>query len=410
MEASVVITGIGAVTPAGLGTDALTGSLETGAQPLSQVDVSHGLPRESSARTAGLLGEQPYGDWLNPREARRMSPASRMAVCAAAMALDDAGLERDAVEGTATGVCMGTTFGSTSYTTKLLEQINGMGPCSISPLLFMETVANAHAGQIALAWGARGPNYTISQREASGTLAVARGADLIASGRVERVLVGSVDEVSPTQHLVLDHFNALARSDQDGVKEVARVFDKKRAGFIASEGGTVLVLESEEGARARGARIRSRLRLWARGNDPTATATDWGRGHEHLSGLLGACLEQKAVPVATIDRVVSCASGSRRGDLLEGLTLKGLFGDQLPPILAPKSVTGEYGGGFLASTLLGLGPIRWAPPPGFEVPDPAMCLSPHDGTPLPPAERILVTSLSAGGAAAWLVLERVGEV
>lgn len=405
MTRAVVITGAGTVGPAGSGLDALGEALAAGRPTWSAVDRSAGFHFERSSRLAGLLGANPYAPWLSARESRRMSPASSMAVCAALQAIESAGLERAACAGPGTAVSLGTSYGSTNYATRLLQQIVDTGPLSISPLFFMETVANAHAGQVALATGANGPNCTVSQREASGFLAVARGAQMVASGSVERALVGCVDEVSPILHAMLDRFGALARPTQRDDVERARPFDRERAGFTISEGGTVFLLEEEEAARGRGATILARVRAALRANDPSAPATDWGTDHESLGRRLCAGLERQGVDVSSVERVVSGASGGRRGDRMEALTLRAALGDELAlPVLAPKAVTGEYGGGFLASTLLALGELAW-PTPGFEQRDPQLGVTPHDGAELPRARRLLASSLAAGGAAAWLVLD-----
>jgi 3-oxoacyl-(acyl-carrier-protein) synthase len=409
MTRRVVITGAGTVGPAGTGLEALRCALQAGRTDWSAVDRSQGFHLERSARLAGLLGENPYAPWLSLREARRMSPASSMAVCAAAQAVAAAGLTPAELAGPETAVSLGTSFGSTNYASSLLQQMKATGPLSISPLLFMETVANAHAGQVALATGATGPNYTLSQREASGLLAVARGAQLVASGKATRALVGCVDEVSPILHAMLDRFGALARPSETNDLELARVFDRQRAGFTISAGGTVFLLEEEGAAQTRGAEILACVRAVVRANDPSAPATDWGRGHAQLAGRLIAGLERQGVDVASVERVVSGAAGSRRGDRLEALTLRAVFGDELElPVLAPKSVTGEYGGGFLAAGLLALEGLAW-PTPGFETLDPELGVAPHDGAPLSRARRLLTSSLAAGGAAVWVVLD-AGEV
>lgn len=405
MSSSVVVTGLGTIGPAGAGREALAAALCAGSVPLSEVDRSSGYHLPGSARLAGLVPEGTTDPWLPKGMARRMSPCSRMAVAAARMAIEDANLAQDAVAGTGTAVCLGTAFGSTSYTARLLRQLDELGPLGISPLLFTETVASAHSGQIALAFGAQGPNHAISAREASDLLAVGRGAALVASGSVERALVGTVDETSPLLHAVLDRFGALARADEDG-RELARVFDAQRAGFVTSEGATVLVLEEEQAARDRGAPLLARVRATVRANDPTATVSDWGHGHEGLAAALARQLERLGLPPSSMDRIISGASGSVRGDRLEALTLRALYRDSgLPQVVAPKSLTGEYGGGFLAAAILVLGGVDLAATPGFEEVDEELGVIPHDGSPLPAAERLIVSSLAAGGAAAWLILE-----
>lgn len=408
MVETVVITGVGTVGPAGSGLEALRQALRDGRMESSPVDRSAGFHRSGRAARAGQLGEDPYAPWLSMREARRMSPASRMAVCAARMAIDAAQLEAGDLAGAGTAICLGTGFGSTTYASALLQQVHDQGPLSISPLLFMETVANAHAGQVALALGSTGSNVTLSQREASGLLAMARAADLLRHGKAERVLAGCVDEVSPILHAMLDRFGALARPGLDQDIETARVFDAKRNGFVISAGGTVCVVETSARARERGAVPLAGIRASARAMDPTAPSADWGSGHGELARRLKRRLVQQGVDLDSIDVIVSGANGSRRGDRLEALVLREVFGDRLPPVLAPKSVTGEYGGGFLASALLAFEEIDWQSTPGFREPDPDLGLMPYQGGGLPPARRVLVTSLAAGGAACWMILDEGG--
>jgi 3-oxoacyl-(acyl-carrier-protein) synthase len=405
MNEQVVITGVGCVGPSGLGLEMMRVALREGAPALAAVEPMDGFHSDGGSRCAGKLQDKPYGSWLSPREARRMSPASRMAVCTARAALADAGLDKQAALGDGTAVCVGTSFGSTNYTVALLQQIRDAGPLSISPLLFMETVANAHAGQVALATGATGSNVTISQREASGLLAFGRAADLIRGGRAQRVLAGSVEEVSSICHGMLDRFRALARSTATEDVERGRPFDVSRNGYVLSEGGFMCVMERAQEAQDRGASVYAKVAATARASDPSAPAADWGTGYGGLATRLTRRLRNQGVELESIDLIVSGASGSRRGDELEARVLRAAFGASLPTVLAPKAVTGEYGAGFLASALLALEPINWASTPGFETEDPQLLVTPHLGEPLSLATRILVTSLAAGGAACWLVLD-----
>jgi 3-oxoacyl-(acyl-carrier-protein) synthase len=103
--------------------------------------------------------------------------------------------------------------------------------------------------------------------------------------------------------------------------------------------------------------------------------------------------------------VVSGASGSRAGDRLEAAVLRAAWGSSpLPPILVPKAVTGEYGGGYLAAALLALRGAPFGPPAGFAEADPELGVAPHLGPTPPPPRVVLVTGLAVGGAAAWLIL------
>jgi 3-oxoacyl-[acyl-carrier-protein] synthase II len=257
---------------------------------------------------------------------------------------------------------------------------------------------------MAIDWQIQGPSLTLTQREAGPLLAVGRAVTEVASGRASRALAGAVEEMTPLLHAMLDRFSALARRTADRA-EAARPFDRHRNGFLAGEGATVLVVERERDVKARGAAPLARVRGGAAAFDPTASRVGWGRGARALAGAAGSLLARLGLASGQVDLVVSGASGARAGDRLEADVLKTVFtGTAMPPILAPKSTTGEYGGGHLAAAVLAAGGGEFGPTAGFEEPDPELGLHPHRGGPLP-AGRVLASSLAAGGAGAWLVLE-----
>jgi len=401
----IVVSGLGAVGPAGLGAGAIAEALIAGGAPSLEVDRSAGYHRGHGARTARLATSLDLSALVPPRLARRMSPPARYAVAAARLALAEAGLD-DSGAHARTAVVVGTAFGPSSVTEQLLRQILRLGPEQASPAAFTESVASAAASQVALVWQARGPSLAITQREASDLLALGEGVRLLEHGRADRVLVLVVDEMIPLLHAVLDRFHALARPDAAGV-ERARPFDRDRTGPIAAEGAVALLLEPRPAAEARGARPRLRVAARVAAFDATAPAHDWGSGAEGLAAALAKGLDRQGVALGSIDRIVSGASGSRRGDALEARTLRRLFGERpLPPVHAPKGALGEYGGGFLAAAALIAAGASGGPAAGFERPDPACGLAPHPGTPLPPPSRTLVSALASSGAAGWLVLDR----
>lgn len=406
----VVVTGLGAVHPHGIGAGPLAEALEAGRPALTPVGAFPGVPGHRRASTAAAAGaalavEPPLGRWLPPLASRRMSPPSKLTVAAALLALEDAGIERPAGPDPGTAVVLATAFGAASFTERLLDQVLDEGPESMSPFLFTECVANAAASQVAIHCRATGPNLTLCQREAGALTALARGAGAVARGAARRALVGVVEEITPLIHSVLGAFGALAVA-RHGVAAEARPFDRRRNGLVASSGAAVLVVETAEAAAARGARPLARVRAWGGGFDATASRSGWGVGERPLAAALGRMLERAGLGPEDVDLVVSGASGSVAGDRLEALTLRRVWGERpLPPVLAPKGVTGEYAGGHLAAAVLAAGGRGIGPAAGFAEPDPELGLVPHDGSPLPPPRRILAGSLAAGGAAAWVILD-----
>lgn len=387
------ITGIGHVGAAGLGLEAIARALAGSPPAPIEVERDAGWHAPGGARTALLCPDASLARWVSPAAARRMSRPSRLAVAAARMAVEQAhpaGLAPD-------GVVFATAFGPAAFTEKLLREILAE-PETASPFLFTECVANAPTAEVALALGAKGTNWTITQREAGPLLALARAASEIEEGRAGAVVAGAVEEMTPLLHGVLDRFRALARGPGG---EFARPFDARRNGFLASESATAIVVEDEAKARARGARPLARVRRGGSGFDPTASPGTWGRD----GAALGAAMRRTIDPAA-IDVVVSGASGARDGDREEAKALRALFeGRSMPPVLAPKGTLGEFGGGYLVAAVLALEGATFAPTPGYRAPDPELGVEPWAGGALE-ATRVLVTGLASGGAAGWLVLER----
>ena len=404
-RSGIFVTGLGTVTAAGVGREALAAQLATGRALVTEVDRSEGYHGAGFPRLAALVPTPDFPRWIPPLEARRMSAPSRFAVVAALGALEDAGRARGEGPDPAMAVSLGTAFGPSAWTQRLLDQILVEGPPAASPVLFTESVANAPAGRVALACRATGPNHTFSQGEASPLLAVARAADELAHGTATRALAGATDEMTPLLHAILHRFGALARTTPGGVEE-ARPFGAGRDGFLAAEGAAVVVLERAEAVAGRGARPRARLRAWATAFDPTASRVGWGGGSEALAATLSGELGRAGVALDSIDLVISGASGSRAGDRLEAEVLSRLWpAASRPSVVTPKAITGEHGGGFLAAAVL-LAAGAEATFPAFPL-DPDLDVTPVAGAWSGGARRTLVTALASGGGAAWLVLDRV---
>jgi 3-oxoacyl-[acyl-carrier-protein] synthase II len=402
----VAITGLGTVTAAGLGRELLAEQLRDSRPLLAEVEPSEAVV--SSRRRAALVTVTDFRPWLTPLEGRRMSRPSRLAVVAARIALADAGLTPGEIEAATAAVGIGTSFGPSDFSQRILDGVFQDGPEGTSPALFTESVANAPAAQVALAVGAKGANVTVTQREASAWIALGSIAREVASGRSQVGLAGSVDEVNPLLHALLGRFGALAgrRGEGDGL---ARPFDRRRDGFLLSEGATVLVLEGEARVRRRGVRPLAWVRLTIGGFDPSAPTTGWSDRAQPLATRLAGELERHGIGTGDIDGIVSTASGSRGGDRLEGRILRAVWGTEaLPTILAPKGVVGEYGGSHLAAAILAAAGWPFGETAGFSEIDPEIGIVPHTGGPIAPPARVLATSLAAGGAASWTVLEAGG--
>lgn len=421
MKGPVVVTGLGAVGPWGAGHDALADALKTGRASLSPLPAAGELAERRrllpcpGTAWAGQVADGELPPWLPGAAARRMSRPSRMAVAAARMALVDAGLTGEGGDGwvldpvvaEAAATVLATAYGPSSVTEELEGQILLQGPEAASPALFAESVANAPAAQAARIIGARGANLTLTARESGPLLAVHQAAGELASGRGALALAGGVDEITPLLQAVFQRFGALARGLRSGEPPVPRPFDRRRRGFVTGEGSAVVVLETADGAAARGARPIATVAASGRAFDPSASRHGWGTGHDLLGKALRRTLERAGLAAGDVDLVVSGAAGSVQGDRLEALTLRAAWaGVALPPMVAPKAVTGELGGGLLAAGVLAAGGAVFGPTPGFREADPELGVTLWPGGPFPrPVRRVLLTSLAPGGTAAWVVLE-----
>lgn len=397
LSTDVVVTGLGIVGSFGGGSEPLWNALERGEPRVTAVERLPGFHRRHARPRAALVDDALLREWVSARVARRMSRPSLLAVAAARMATRDAQLA-DAPDA-CTGVFLATAFGAISPTEGMLRALFEQGPLSVSPFHFTECVANAPSAQVAIQCRARGPNLTITQREAGPLIALAHAARAVRSGRAQRAYTGGVDEMAPILHAILDRFSALTRS------EAPAPFGLGRDGVLASEGATVLVLESDETARARGAPEAARVVGAGSGFDPTAPASAWGHGERQLADQVRRGLSRSGIELASIDRIVSGASGSVGGDRLEARLLVELWdGRALPPIWTPKGVVGEYAGAFLGAAVLAVHGGACSPPSGFSEEDPALGVAPAAGGAAAPG-RVLVTSVAAGGAMAWIVLD-----
>lgn len=391
----VVVTGVGCLGSYGTGLAALARALASGTPRTQPIDRSAGYHRRHGATLVAGCAGLDLSPWVSPQAARRMSDLSQFAVAASRMAIQDAGLAD--VRGDRTAVAIATALGPGGFTEQLARQILEKGGKAASPFLFTDCVANAPAGQVGIDLGARGPNLTICQREAGPLLALWQGAEEVARGRADVCLAGAADEMKPLVHALLDRFRGLVRPEPHG--ELPRPFDVRRSGALAGEGATMLVLEAEAAARARGARILARVGPTVRAFDPTAGRAGFGKDAAGLAATLAARL---AARLAEVDTVVSGASGTRHGDALEAAVLRAALPHR-PRILAPKAVHGEFGGGTLAAALLALAGSPFAPLPACDRPDPALGVVLADGA--VPARRVLLSALAAGGVAAWSLLE-----
>ncbi len=313
----VVITGIGAVSCCGVGADALFSGLLEG-----RFADDHLVPDFNA------------GDYFGVKEARRVDRFAQLAVAAAAEAYDDAQLT-DALDHDRIGVIFGTGIGGMMTLTAQQMVLAEKGPDRVSPFLAPMMMPNAGAAQIAMRYGFRGPAETITTACAAGTHAIGAAARLIASGRVDVVMTGGSESV--VDPLALAGFGNMTALSNSGV---SRPFDVRRDGFVMSEGGGALVLESLEHAQARGAHIYAELM----GTGSTADAFHITAPLEDGAGAQRAmkiAIEDAELTLADIGHINAHGTSTPLNDQAEANAITALFGPTSPPVTSAKGVTGH---------------------------------------------------------------------
>jgi 3-oxoacyl-[acyl-carrier-protein] synthase II len=399
---SVAVTGIGVVSPVGLGRQEFWTALSTGQSGIAPIE---GFP--VPAGTPGL-GAEVRGfvarEFIASAHLRRMDKLSRMVVAAARMALDDARVVLARVQPETVGVVIGSALGDISESAVQLQRVFTKGPASASPMVFPNMVLNAPASYVAMEFGFTGVNLTVAQGETSGEQAIVLGCELVRLGRAEVVLAGGGDELAPILFEVYRRARALA--SQRGGPEWSSPYDVDRNGIVLGEGAAVLVLESPARARARGATILAEIDGYATFGVP-ASAYDWpaeaGAALAPLRRLLG---------VDGVDLVCGAANSSRRLDACECDLFGRLVAEQIGGVRVTsiKGAVGEFGAaGALNTAVACLALHEQMVPPLCHLrnPEPSAALrfAASRGA-AQPIKRVFLCGLGRGGAAAALLLRR----
>jgi 3-oxoacyl-[acyl-carrier-protein] synthase II len=406
MNESVVITGIGMVTPLGTGKDVFSQKLfrgDSGISPITAFDTS---------RFRSRLGAEVHGfiprDFISVKNLRRMDRISSMTAASARMATEDAGFYIDASNRDRVGIILGVSYGSTDVAAQFAGILFTEGPGSASPILVPNTVINAPAGHASIELGFRGINSTVNHREASAETAIAYAAAEIKNNRADVLLTGGTDIISEFFLKILIHFKAV--SPAGGGEEGARPFDRLRNGPVIGEGAGVLCIESMAHARARGAAPYCEIAGWGLSSSPSPS-TDWPSNPKGPILAITRALESAKITPGDIDYVSASANGGRKLDLLEAEALSAVFSgeSQKPFISSIKGAVGEsFSSGGIRTAAMAISIREQIMPPTLGLNDPIK--------PLPfilnnkkeaGINYGLVNGFSSGGTFASLVLKRM---
>ena len=334
---SAVITGTGAITPLGVGTETFWDAALHGKSGIDEITLFDSSPYPS--HIAGECTDFDPVDFLGKKDARRMDRYAQLGVAAGIEAADQAGiagiLERDPER---VAIVLGSGIGGLSTWEREYEVLHEKGASRVSPFLITMMVPNMAAGQLAIALGAKGPTQCPVLACATGGEAVAEGLELIRRGDADVVIVGSSE--APITPLSMAGFCAIRAIStyNDDPKGASRPFDTQRDGFVMSEGAGALVLESAEHAERRGAEPIASVAGYGRSTDAYhVTAPDeQGRGVERA---IRHALEDSGLSAEEIGHVNAHATATPTGDGPETKAISRTMPQAA--VSATKSMTGH---------------------------------------------------------------------
>lgn len=332
MDKSVVVTGIGIVSPAGVG----LAEFERNLSESTSGTASGTLARESGKLdlVLGAVKDEGLSNFIEPRRHlnfKHMSRSGLMVCASAALALKDAHFHPSEQTLERTGIIMGTAFGGVQSMLKFNADVRAKGPSAVNPIIFPDTVSNAPAGYAAIAFGTQGMNATLSTGFSSGLRALRVAYEQVASGSLVAALAGGYDELIPD---LCHYWQTSGVLSANG--SASRPFDSHRNGFYPGEGAVVLLLETRANAEQRGAQIYGQLLGF--GSCQSESASQCAQQMKKCT--MQRALANARVNAADIAAVFSSANGSVDADRDEAIAISDLFGPATP-VAAIKSYTGE---------------------------------------------------------------------
>ncbi len=257
MDRRVVITGLGLITPLGIGVESTWSALCAGRSGVAAITRFN--PAVYPTRIAGEVKGFNAEDFLSRKEARRLELFIAFAIAAARMALADSGLTIDSANEGRVGVITGCGLGGLYVLEETVHRVVGSGPQRVSPFFIPMLIGNMAPGMVSIILGAKGPNASIATACAAGTHAIGDAFLMIKTGRADAMVTGGVEApISPTSLAGFCAMRALSTRNDDPPR-ACRPFDRDRDGFVMGEGCGILILEELEQALARGARIYAEI-------------------------------------------------------------------------------------------------------------------------------------------------------
>jgi 3-oxoacyl-[acyl-carrier-protein] synthase II len=407
-----VITGIGLLTPVGIGIEQTWSSLLAGKSGITEITLFDAS--EYPARIAGEVTDFRAEDHFTPKEARKLDRYEQLAVVAARDAMANAGLDRESIDADRTGVLIGTGLGGLGALQTAADTLRDKGPKRVNPFTVPKIIGNMGAGLVSIEFGARGPNLASVSACATGTHSIGDAARLIAMGDADAMIAGGAEAtIGPICLAGFAAMKALTTSHNDEPERASRPFDRNRDGFVTAEGAAVVTLELLENAQARGAKIYAEVAGYGQSADAHHITSPDPDGYGAMLAIRNALADAELGP-GDVQYINAHGTSTPYNDAIETKAIKGVFEARANDlwISSTKSCTGHLLGaaGALEAIVAALAIDRNEVPPtaNYETPDPECDL---DYVPGNSRQReisaVISNSFGFGGTNACLALKAI---
>ena len=409
MKRRVAVTGIGLVTPVGVGNDATWQAVCEGRSGVHRVTKFD--PTEHKTQIAAEINGFDPELYMNAKEARKTDTFIQYAVTAAKFALEDSGLEITEELSPRMGTIIGSGIGGMETYVNTVLMMNEKGPGRLSPFFITNIINNMAAGYVSIFFNAKGPNCCTTTACAASAHAIGYAAQAIRNGEADAMFAGGTE--APVIPLTFAGFNAMRAlsTRNDEPSRASRPFDKERDGFIIGEGSGMLILEELESAKKRGAHIYAEIVGYGMSSDASHITAPSLDGPERC---MKAALKDGEVNPDEIDYINAHGTSTPLNDANETNAIKLVFGERAYkiPVSSTKSMTGHLLGAAgaveAAFSVLALEHGILPPTINYEFPDPECDL---DYVPNQAREAgirtVLSNSFGFGGTNASLIFRKL---